>query len=359
MFITNSNLHLFSERVSEQRSEQQESLVVWRDGGEPREIRETGGRQAAEVLAVRFSFQSEQISISTQAKSLQSMPALLDEIEAPGPMEEMEVTLLRLLVESLTGHKMALFSAAELEADIESPEIQAPPPERASQPPEAEGWGVVYDYYESHFESESTSFSAEGVVHTRDGQEIHINMELNMSREFFSEQRITLRAGDALKDPLVVNFNGTAAELTQTRFSFDIDADGRSDQIAFVRPGSGFLALDKNDDGKINDGTELFGAVTGEGFRELARYDEDGNRWIDENDSVYDRLRIWSKDVNGSDQLVALGQRDVGAIYLGHIETPFLLKDADNQTLGQVRDTGLFLKEEGGAGTVQQLDLVV
>lgn len=359
MFITDSTLHLSSQRVSEQHSEQQESLVAWRDGSQPLEIREVGGFQAAEVLAVRFSFQSEQISISTQAQSLQPTPALLEEIEAPDSMEEMEVTLLRLLVESLTGHKMALFSAAELEADIESPEIQAPPSEGTSRPRETAGWGLVYNYYESHFESESTSFSAEGVVHTRDGQEIHINIELNMSREFLSEQRITLRAGDAMKDPLVINFSGRAAELTQTRFSFDIDADGRSDQIAFVRPGSGFLALDKNDDGKINDGTELFGAVTGEGFRELAQYDEDGNNWIDENDSIYDRLRIWSKDANGDDQLVALGRRGVGAIYLGHIETPFLLKDADNQTLGQVRDTGLFLREEGGVGTVQQLDLVV
>jgi hypothetical protein len=49
----------------------------------------------------------------------------------------------------------------------------------------------------------------------------------------------------------------------------------------------------------------------------------------------------------------------VGAIYLGHIETPFLLKDANNSTLGAVRDSGIFLQENGGVGTIQQLDLVV
>ena len=140
--------------------------------------------------------------------------------------------------------------------------------------------GIAYDYYESHYESEHTQFQAQGVVHTADGKEIAIDLSLSMSREFLSETRLSIRAGEALKDPLVVNFGGTAAELTQRSFSFDIDADGRSDQIAFVKPGSGFLALDKNRDGQINDGKELFGAISGDGFSDLAAYDDDGNHWI-------------------------------------------------------------------------------
>jgi hypothetical protein len=218
---------------------------------------------------------------------------------------------------------------------------------------------MVYDYYESHYESEATSFSAEGVVRTADGKQINISLELNMSREFFTEQSINIRAGDALKDPLVINFDGNAAQLTQREFSFDIDADGRSDQIAFVQPGSGFLALDKNADGMINDGSELFGPQTGNGFEELAAYDLDNNQWIDENDAIYEGLRIWSKDSDGNDQLVALGERGVGAIYLGRIDTPFLLKDSANETLGAVQESGIYLQEEGGVGTIQRLDLVV
>ena len=72
-----------------------------------------------------------------------------------------------------------------------------------------------------------------------------------MSREFYSEQNMQVRAGDALKDPLVINFSGTAAQLGQRDFYFDIDADGSKDQIAFVGEGSGLLALDKNEDGSI------------------------------------------------------------------------------------------------------------
>lgn len=64
-----------------------------------------------------------------------------------------------------------------------------------------------------------------------------------------------------------------AASLTERDFAFDIDLDGHADQIAFVGTGSGFLALDRNGDGEINDGSELFGPESGDGFAELAAYD--------------------------------------------------------------------------------------
>lgn len=66
--------------------------------------------------------------------------------------------------------------------------------------------------------------------------------------------------------------------LTEAKYNFDLDSDGREDLISFVRPGSGFLALDLNGDGRVNDGRELFGPATGDGFAELARYDQDGNQ---------------------------------------------------------------------------------
>jgi hypothetical protein len=179
-----------------------------------------------------------------------------------------------------------------------------------------------------------------------------------MSREFYQEQNVSIRAGDALKDPLVLNFSGNAAQLGQRDFSFDIDADGVLDQIAFVGPGSGFLALDKNGDGTINDGSELFGALSGDGFFDLRCYDDDGNNWIDENDTIYDTLRIWSRTGDGEEQLLGLGKAGVGALYLGHIETLFAVKDPENSLLGQVKSTGLALMESGLAVTMQQLDLV-
>jgi hypothetical protein len=203
------------------------------------------------------------------------------------------------------------------------------------------------------------SFEAEGVVRTADGQEIAIDVSLSMSREFMQETSLDVMMEETVKDPLAINFEGSAAELTQRKFDFDLDMDGSADQISFVGPGSGFLALDQNGDGAVNDGSELFGARTGNGFTELAAYDDDGNEWIDEGDSVYEGLRIWEKDSEGNDRLMALGKRGVGAIFLGHTNTPFQMKDENNQLQGIVRSSGVFLSESGSVGTVQQLDLVV
>ena len=59
---------------------------------------------------------------------------------------------------------------------------------------------------------------------------------------------------------------------------------------------SAYLAIDANNDGLINDGSELFGTRSGDGFADLAKLDSDGNRWLDEADSQFDRLRIWQPD---------------------------------------------------------------
>ena len=88
-------------------------------------------------------------------------------------------------------------------------------------------------------------------------------------------------------------------------------------------------------------------------------HDADGNNWIDENDPIYEKLRIWTVDEKGNKQLIALGQAGVGAIYLGNVSSPFSLKDAGNNTLGQISRTGIFLNEDGTAGTIQHVDLVI
>ena len=86
----------------------------------------------------------------------------------------------------------------------------------------------------------------------------------------------------------------------------------------------------------------------------------DGNGWIDEKDEIFNHLRIWTKDESGSDKLVALGVAGVGAIYLGHVTSKFSLNsEKDNKTNAVVRESGVFLHEDGQAGVIQQVDLAV
>ncbi|MBV2090635.1 MAG: hypothetical protein KUF72_07080 [Candidatus Thiodiazotropha sp. (ex Ctena orbiculata)] len=359
MIITQSSLSMDSHRSAEVKHEVKSQLTLWR--GERTDADSEQTRTPDRSLVIRA--EALQVTISQTAHSLQPEKALLElDDTAPEPhMGELKIQLIKIMIEHFTGREIDVLTPDELHPEAQPVETEPTLTEGELQAPaQSAGWGMIYDFYESHYESERVDFKAQGKVLTADGREINIALQLSMSREFLRESTVQIRAGDAvMKDPLVVNFNGTAAQLTERNFQFDIDADGRDEQIAFVRPGSGLLALDRNTDGSVNDGRELFGALSGDGFGELANHDEDDNGWIDEADSIYRRLRIWTKSADGQDSLIALGQTGVGAIYLGSVETPFLLKDADNETLGQIRQTGVYLSEDGETGTLQQLDLVV
>ena len=209
-------------------------------------------------------------------------------------------------------------------------------------------------------EVENTAFSTNGVARTADGREIGFNVELEMSRSFMAVNESYVQSIEILRDPLVINLGSEVASLSDQKFYFDIDADGKMDEISYLEGNSGFLALDKNNDGEINDGSELFGTKSGDGFKDLAMYDEDGNGWIDEADSVFDNLKIWTKNSDGTDSLIAIGKAGVGAIYLGSATTQFSINSLDdNSTNGVIQKTGVFLKENGSVGTIQHIDLAI
>ena len=208
-------------------------------------------------------------------------------------------------------------------------------------------------------ESETTQFTAQGTVRTKDGRTLGFALDLDMCREFSCTSEEIHTNTVALRDPLVLSFDGKACELADKRFTFDLDADGQPDSIPFLAPDSGFLAIDRDQDGRIADGSELFGTRSGDGFADLRTYDLDGNGWIDEADPVYDRLRVWRHEADGTDQVKDLREADIGAVYLGSAVSPFELANANGQTLGQVRSSGIYLRENGGVGVIQHVDLSV
>ena len=206
-------------------------------------------------------------------------------------------------------------------------------------------------------EYEEVSYQANGIVHTADGKTITVDINMHMSREFVSFMGIS-GSGGTLVDPLVINYGGTASSLTGEKFLFDLTMDGNLDSLSVLAEGSGFLAIDWNGDGIINDGSELFGPSTGCGFSELRKYDSDGNGWIDHNDEIFDKLVVWSRDKDGNDTVHTLKELGIGAIFLGEIATEFSFKSERNETLGVMRSTSFFLKHCGGAGTLSHIDLM-
>lgn len=353
MRISSSNLALNSEHKIAESYEKSETLNVWSNN------RQTNLTNIEVIDIISFSERAKEF-LNKQPDIVQGQGEPEDPYEIK--LEEKDKRAVRLIesfIETLTGKKTKLHIP-----DIRLQRIDKGTPSASGNkvmPQESSlGWGVVYHFHEAAYEKESLTFSASGNIKTQDGREFSLDFKLNMARTYYYQREIDLRLGDAAKiDPLVINFGDGPLTLTQNKYSFDLDSDGYDDLISFTGEGSGFLALDLNNDGIINDGSELFGPQTGDGFKDLAKYDADNNLWIDENDPIFNNLSIWAKNAQGEDYLLALGLAGIGAIYLGHLSSPFALKDENNELQGEIQQSGIYLRENGSVGSIQHIDLAV
>lgn len=217
---------------------------------------------------------------------------------------------------------------------------------------------TLYGVRENYFsEEQNLSFTSNGTVTTADGRTIDFSVDLSMSSRFETYYYEQTNDIITMCDPLVLNFDGDVASLSDEKFLFDLDADGTEEEISMLSSGNGFLAYDSNNDGIINDGSELFGVKSGDGFSDLAAFDSDNNGWIDENDDIFDKLKIWTKTAEGEDKLFSLKDKGVGAIYLGNSNTDYNIRGGYGQLNGAIRKTGIFLYENATVGTIAHLDI--
>lgn len=255
------------------------------------------------------------------------------------------------LLQSLIDAILAAIDGKKCEADFAVVDAAPDTPGQSAGTPEI-NWRR--EITEKISESESTVVCGKGCVKTCDGKQIDFDFSLNLERSYSSETREVESGTIALRDPLVLSFDGKACDLLADRISFDLDADGKPEQIPALGKASGFLVLDRNGNGRADDGSELFGVASGNGFADLALLDNDHNGWIDEGDTAYNQLAIWSGEAFSS-----LKERGVGALYTGAVDAPFSLKTSSNELLGQIRAAGIYLTEAGQFGHLQELDLRV
>lgn len=215
---------------------------------------------------------------------------------------------------------------------------------------------ITIDFTEK-FEKEDVDLSAEGYVITDGGDTYNFKVSIRLNRSLY-EAGIGIDRQIQGKDPIVLNLSGAFRGLSENTVDFDMDADGVIDKIHFVKEGSGILVLDGDKDGKIKDGKEVIGTQSGNAVSELAKYDDDGNGWIDEADKVFVKLSVWEKDVSGRDIITPLKDKGIGAICLTAAPTPFQIKNVKG-SYGEIFDSGVFLFENGTASTYHRIDLFV
>jgi hypothetical protein len=153
-------------------------------------------------------------------------------------------------------------------------------------------------------------------------------------------------------DPLVFDLDGNGVNLSSVENGvyFDMDADGARDKTAWVSGGDALLALDRNGNGRIDDGSELFGEQNGatDGFAELARFDQDGSGAIDAKDNIFNSLILLHAD-GGMSRL-----RDEGITGIKLDIAIGLKAPAEQQRLdgGVIASQSEFTRTDGSRGTV-------
>ena len=126
-------------------------------------------------------------------------------------------------------------------------------------------------------------------------------------------------------DPLVLDLDGDGIELSaldNTSVYFDIDGDGFREKTGWVSSDDGFLVLDRNNDGYINDISEIFGSPTVNGFDELRELDSNNDNQITAADTRFAELQVWRdldedgrSDVNELYSLAELNITKINTVY--------------------------------------------
>ncbi|GAB4283700.1 MAG: hypothetical protein Kow0029_29990 [Candidatus Rifleibacteriota bacterium] len=178
----------------------------------------------------------------------------------------------------------------------------------------------------------------------------------------FKKQRLTTsedQTGISLEelgikkaDPLVLDIAQDGLNLTKAGEGalFDIDGDGKLDQTAWVKGDDALLVYDRNGNGIIDNGTELFGDQNGSinGFAELARYDKNSDGRIDNLDPIFKSLKLY-QDMNGNGKIESHELKTLEQMGLKSLNLNFYRTNQDMNGNSLILN-GSFEKNDGTTG---------
>lgn len=170
----------------------------------------------------------------------------------------------------------------------------------------------------------------EGSVSDDSGKVINLKLEEYVYKY---EETTSIYAGP-VKDPLVVSLDG--GPLCQSR---TIDGLPQFDN-------GGYVAFDKNGDGRIDEMTELLGQSSGNAFQDLVSLDSDGNYWVDSGDAAWCNLYLYT---NGTAS--HLDKSGLGALYTGSLGTNF------EDDAYYIKGKGIALYEDGKPASLSRIEI--
>ena len=181
----------------------------------------------------------------------------------------------------------------------------------------------------------------------------HVGDSVNGS--FASALSFVIRA-----DPLTLDLNGDGIETVSANsgITFDFDGDGVRSGTGWIKGDDGFLVLDRNGNGQIDSGRELFGVDTvksdgtkaSNGFDALKDLDSNGDGVFDAEDAEFSNIRVWQDKnqdgVSQSSELKTLGELHIQSINLTSVGS------SQNSNGNIISAIGSFNFADGHTGTV-------
>ncbi len=263
---------------------------------------------------------TDQISISDEAKGLQEeMPPAVGITRHQG-RECCRLALLRNLVERFTGKSAPILSSAEIpNTDLNSTTNGILPAEAETQTlPEALTLAVEYR------KTETVSFSATGNFLTADGKEVGFSLEMNFSRQILAEKALSVNFAEAMSQPLNIQYNGFASQITQTSFSFTLDCCKPGEEITLED--SPQVETSKPAKVAAESEAEKNTEVTADKETDTTPVDVEEEASSNYANSFFDRLRVWAKDGDGNHRPVMFGVKGVGVMFHENKGMEFTLK---------------------------------
>lgn len=248
-----------------------------------------------------------------------------------------------------TNSTIRSIGSTSVEAYIEMIRMLAPDKQQASA-----ALNRIEDYAAGgSAESESTSIQIDSRIAYSESFTLEVGT-VPAGGSASSKEAVRVDVEGEVSDPLVIDLDGDGIELTSLAegIRFDLNADGRNEKTAFVRGGDAFLALDRNKNGIIDNGSELFGDQNGavDGFAELQKFDSNADFVIDAKDSIFEQLILFRGTQPGDTGLVnalqSLSDAGIESISLNATESN------ERQQGNLITATSVYRSANGSSSTI-------